>query len=334
MKGSLAGRAWRLRGSNAATKGPRVLFFSRSPTVMSLPVIHDGLIDGNLLAAQIRDRIRHETQSFAAHGVVLTLAVVRVGEDPASKVYVRNKIRACADVGITSHAVELPETTSEADLLAVIAALNADDNVDGILVQLPLPQHIVADRVLHSVSPNKDADGFHPDNLGELLVGTALLEPCTPRAVMAMLRAADVALDGAEAVVVGRSVIVGRTVAQMLVRENATVTICHRHTRDLRGHVERADVLIVATGVPGLIPGDWVKPGATVIDVGINRTPDGKLCGDVVFEAARARAALITPVPGGVGPMTVAMLLWNTLLAGRVRRHLDAGGFRGPYLPL
>jgi methylenetetrahydrofolate dehydrogenase (NADP+)/methenyltetrahydrofolate cyclohydrolase len=301
---------------------------------MSQPIIHDGLIDGNLLAAQIRDRIRHETQSFASDGVVLTLAVVRVGEDPASKVYVRNKIRACADVGITSRAVELPESTSEAELLAVIAALNADDSVDGILVQLPLPRHIVADRVLHSVSPKKDADGFHPANLGELLVGTALLEPCTPRGVMAMLRAAGVALDGAEAVVVGRSVIVGRTVAQMLVRENATVTICHRHTRDLRGHVERADVLIVATGVPGLIPGEWVKQGATVIDVGINRTPDGKLCGDVVFETARERAALITPVPGGVGPMTVAMLLWNTLLAGRVRRQLDAGGFRGPYLPL
>ncbi len=296
--------------------------------------MQNGRLDGNALAALVRARTATEVTALGGQGIQLTLALVRVGDDPASKVYVRHKVRACAEVGIASRCIELPETTTESELLSLIDDLNVDDSVDGILVQLPLPKAINTDRVIERVAPAKDADGFHPANLGLLLARTALLEPCTPRGVMVMLRAAGVNLDGAEAVVVGRSVIVGRPIAQMLARENATVTLCHRHTRDLRAHVERADVLVVATGVPGLIPGEWVRPGAVVIDVGINRLPDGRLVGDVGFEEAAKRASLITPVPGGVGPMTVALLLWNTLLAGRARRGLGLPAGEAGVLPL
>lgn len=287
----------------------------------SFPEAMNGnLIDGRAIAARVRQRVAREVQLMADRGETLVLVVVRVGDDPASAVYVKHKVRACAEVGIESRHVHLPASVSEDDLLLKIEELNEDDSVDGILVQLPVPDHIAAARVTAAVSPLKDADGFHPDNLGRLFSRFALLEPCTPIGIMAMLRAIGVDLTGKNAVVVGRSVIVGRPLSDLLLRSNATLTTCHRHTQNLRDFVERADILVSAAGVRGLIPGAWVKPGAVVIDVGMNRTDDGKLCGDVEFDAAATRAAAITPVPGGVGPMTVAMLLWNTLLAATQRR--------------
>lgn len=291
----------------------------------------DGILQGKAVAAHVRETVGAEVRRLRAENVELTLAVVRVGDDPASEIYVRHKIRACAEVGIQSRALVMPAATTEAELLAQVAALNVDDSIDGILVQLPLPAGIDEDHVLEAVHPDKDVDGFHPLNVGHLVArGRALLQPCTPAGVMVLLEAAGIATRGREAVVVGRSVIVGRPMAQLLLRADATVTVCHRHTADLVAHVARADILVVAAGVPGLVPGSAIKPGATVIDVGMNRLDDGRICGDVDFEAARPRARLITPVPGGVGPMTVAMLLWNTVLAGRARRGLGVGTMRSP----
>ena len=276
------------------------------------------LIDGRQLAGEIKAEVRRAIAALVAHGAQRPgLAVIKVGEDPASAVDVRNKRRACEEVGAVSLAYDLPAQTSEADLLALIDELNADPRVHGILVQLPLPEHIGRTAVIERIDPAKDVDGFHPYNIGRLAQRIPLMRPCTPFGVIRLLEHIGAPFKGQNAVVVGASNIVGRPMALELLLTGATATVCHRFTADLREHVSRADILIVAAGKPGLIPGAWVRPGSTVIDVGMNRTPDGHLVGDVEFAVARERAAWITPVPGGVGPMTVAMLMHNTLQAAR-----------------
>ncbi len=272
------------------------------------------IIDGKGVAAALRTALAARVAAFTAqHGRAPGLAVLLVGSDAASQVYVRSKRRACEEVGMASFAHDLPADTTEADLLALIERLNADPAVDGILLQLPLPAHIHPEVVLERIDPAKDVDGFHPYNVGRLAQRLPGLRPCTPRGIMRLLEHYEIPIRGQHAVVVGASNIVGRPVALELLLAGATVTICHRFTRDLEAHVRRAELLVVAVGKPGLIPGDWVTPGATVIDVGINRLPDGRLRGDVDFDGASQRATWITPVPGGVGPMTIALLLENTL---------------------
>ena len=276
------------------------------------------IIDGKAVAKQVREEVRIETERLRnGHGVVPGLGVVLVGEDPASRIYVRNKEKACAEVGIRSVEHLLPASVSEPDLLGLIARLNEDPSIHGILVQLPLPDHIRSDRILDAVSPEKDVDGFHPVNQGLLLSGGAGFQPCTPLGIMRMLDSIGCDLKGKNAVVVGRSNIVGKPVALMLLARHATVTLCHSRTADLGGEVGRADVVVAAVGKAGAVRGEWIKPGAVVIDVGINRLPTGKLAGDVEFDAARERASWISPVPGGVGPMTICMLLSNTLLSAQ-----------------
>ena len=285
------------------------------------------LIDGRQLAATVKGEVRSRIEAILREGGTRPgLAVVKVGDDAASAVYVRNKRLACEEVGITSLAYDLPAETSEARLLALIDALNHDPQVDGILVQLPLPQQIGRTAVIERIDPAKDVDGFHPYNIGRLAQRIPVMRPCTPYGVIRLLQHIGTPFDlkGQNAVVVGASNIVGRPMSLELLLTGATATVCHRFTVDLREHVSRADILIVAAGKPGLIPGQWVRPGSIVIDVGMNRLPDGRLVGDVEFAVARERAAWITPVPGGVGPMTVAMLMHNTLKAAR-RRHLPAG---------
>lgn len=280
------------------------------------------LIDGKAIAAHMREEIRQGTERLKASGVVPGLAVVLVGEDPASRVYVSMKEKACTEAGIYSDEHKLPAETSEESLLGLIAQLNADERIDGILVQLPLPSHIDERKVLESISPEKDVDGFHPYNVGRLVTGSPLFRPCTPYGVMKMLESVGCDLTGKEVVVVGRSNIVGKPVALMCLAEHATVTLCHSRTRDLPGVVRRADVVIAAVGRPEMIKGDWIKPGAVVIDVGVNRVGERKLVGDVDFDAASEHASAITPVPGGVGPMTITMLLYNTLESAQ-RRSLS-----------
>jgi methylenetetrahydrofolate dehydrogenase (NADP+)/methenyltetrahydrofolate cyclohydrolase len=275
------------------------------------------ILDGKALAASLRASLATRVAALAYRPC---LTVVLVGDDPASAVYVRNKDRAAREAGFEARTIRLPADTSQAALLGVIAGLNADVAVDGILVQLPLPRHIEARAVLEAVDPAKDVDGFHPVNVGLLQEGKAVLAPCTPRGVMKLLDHAGVSLNGARAVVLGRSAIVGKPVAAMLLAANATVTVAHSRTRDLAAECRRAEVLVAAVGQPGLVRGDWVSDGATVIDVGINRLPDGRLVGDCDTEACALHAAAITPVPGGVGPMTIACLLENTLLAALARR--------------
>ena len=285
------------------------------------------LIDGRQLAATVKGEVRSRIEAILREGGTRPgLAVVKVGDDAASAVYVRNKRLACEEVGITSLAYDLPAATSEARLLALIDALNHDPQVDGILVQLPLPQQIGRTAVIERIDPATDVDGFHPYNIGRLAQRIPVMRPCTPYGVIRLLQHIGTPFDlkGQNAVVVGASNIVGRPMSLELLLTGATATVCHRFTVDLREHVSRADILIVAAGKPGLIPGQWVRPGSIVIDVGMNRLPDGRLVGDVEFAVARERAAWITPVPGGVGPMTVAMLMHNTLKAAR-RRHLPAG---------
>ena len=277
------------------------------------------LIDGKAVAAEVRERVRDEVASLLAEGGrAPALATVLVGEDPASQVYVRNKQRACEEAGMRSVHHDLPGETTESELLELVAALGLDDEVDGILVQLPVPDQIDPDRVVAAIDPAKDVDGLTPVNAGLLAHGKPGLVPCTPAGVMELLRREGVELEGAEAVVVGRSKLVGVPVARLLLGADATVTVCHSRTRDIAAVCRRADILVAAVGVPCLLGADAVKPGAVVIDVGVNRTDDG-LCGDVDFEAAAEVAAAITPVPGGVGPMTIAMLLVNTLDAARAR---------------
>ena len=275
------------------------------------------ILDGKALGARLRAGL---AQRIAGLSFKPGLRVVRVGDDPASGVYVRNKDRAAAEAGFDSATIHLPENTSEAALLAEIARLNADPAVDGILVQLPLPGHIRAEAAIAAVDPAKDVDGFHPLNAGRLAAGEPGLVPCTPRGVMHLLAESGVALRGARALVLGRSQIVGRPMAQLLLGADCTVTIAHSRTRDLPAECRRAEILVAAAGRPEMVRGDWIAPGAVVIDVGINRLPDGKLVGDVAYAEAVGHAGAITPVPGGVGPMTIACLLENTLEAALTRR--------------
>nr|CRH07771.1 bifunctional protein [include 5, 10-methylene-tetrahydrofolate dehydrogenase; 5, 10-methylene-tetrahydrofolate cyclohydrolase] [Candidatus Magnetococcus massalia] len=279
------------------------------------------VIDGKAVALSLREDLRVEVEQLQKnHQLTPGLAVVLVGDDPASHVYVRNKKIACEKAGIASFSHELPDTTSEADLLALIDQLNQDEKVHGILVQLPLPKHIDDKKILEAISPAKDADGFHPYNVGRLATGDPTFQPCTPWGVMELLKSAGVDPNGKHAVVVGRSNIVGKPVALMLLAAHATVTICHSRTPDLPATVGQADIVIAAVGRAKMIPGDWLKEGAVVIDVGINRDDDGKLCGDVDYASCAEKASAITPVPGGVGPMTIAMLLKNTV-EGAKRTH-------------
>jgi methylenetetrahydrofolate dehydrogenase (NADP+)/methenyltetrahydrofolate cyclohydrolase len=285
------------------------------------------LIDGRALAREVKAGVRGAIATMVARGEPRPgLAVVKVGEDPASAVYVRNKRLACEEVGIHSFAYDLPQSTSEAQLLGLIDDLNRDVQVDGILVQLPLPEAIAKTSIIERINPVKDVDGFHPYNIGRLAQRIPLMRPCTPYGVIRLLEHIGAPFKGQNAVVVGASNIVGRPMSLELLLTGATATVCHRFTADLEVHVSRADILIVAAGKPGLIPGHWVRPGSIVIDVGMNRLPNGHLVGDVDFEVARSRAGWITPVPGGVGPMTVAMLMHNTLQATQRRREARPAG--------
>jgi methylenetetrahydrofolate dehydrogenase (NADP+) / methenyltetrahydrofolate cyclohydrolase len=275
------------------------------------------IIDGKALAATLRTEV---AANVAAAGFTPGLAVVLVGDDPASSVYVRTKDRAAREAGIEALTIRLPAETPQAELLAAIRKLNDDPTIDGILVQLPLPPGIDTQAVIEAIDPAKDVDGFHPMNVGHLADGRPALVPCTPLGVMKLLRATGIETAGARAVVLGRSPVVGRPMARLLVAADATATIAHSRTRDLPAECRRADILIAAIGKPEMVQADWIQPGATVIDVGINRLPDGRLVGDVAFDACAAVAGAITPVPGGVGPMTVACLLENTLTAALRRR--------------
>jgi len=275
----------------------------------------DGKTMSDVLIAAVAGKVaERQVQGLRAPG----LAVILVGEDPASSIYVRNKRNACLRAGVHSVSHDLPVSTTQAELLALIDALNIDPAIDGILVQMPLPPQIEPEIVIERIRPDKDVDGFHPYNIGRLALRMPTLRPCTPRGVMTLLRATGEELKGKQAVVVGASNHVGRPMGMELMLAGCTVTTCHRFTRDLKAEVERADIVVVAVGKPGLVKGEWIKPGAMVIDVGINRLPDGRLCGDVEFAVAAERAGWITPVPGGVGPMTVATLLENTLEAAQL----------------
>lgn len=273
------------------------------------------IIDGNALAASVRGELAERVANLKARGVTPGLVVIVVGDNPASAVYVRNKVAACEKAGMYSLKLAFAGDTPQATVMDKLAELNRDPKIHGILVQLPLPPHFDEDAVLEAIAADKDVDGFHAENVGALMQGQPRFIPCTPYGVMKMLESANVPLKGAEAVIVGRSNIVGKPMAMLLMAAGCTVTVCHSQTRDLAFHTKRADILVAAVGRPKMITGDMIKPGAVVIDVGINRTEDGKLCGDVDFDSAKAVAGAISPVPGGVGPMTITMLLANTLEA-------------------
>ena len=279
------------------------------------------ILDGKALAARIKTELASEVGELRAQGVEPGLAVVLIGEDPASQIYVRNKTASCAQAGIRTFDHRLPSTIPQAELLALVAKLNADPAVDGILVQLPLPRGLDAREILPTVDPRKDVDGIHPDNLGRLVMGEPRFVACTPFGIMKLIGESDlgVSLAGVNAVVIGRSSMVGKPMAALLTNADATATVCHSKTRDLADVVSRADLVVAAVGRPEMVRGAWIKPGAVVIDVGIYRRDDGKLLGDVEFAPAAARASAITPVPGGVGPMTIAMLLVNTVTAASRR---------------
>jgi len=283
------------------------------------------IIDGKAIARAIQQEIKTEIDGLKRRwGIVPGLGVVLVGDDPASHLYVRNKEKSCKEVGIRSEEHLLPASVSEKDLLSLIQSLNRNKEIHGILVQLPLPAHISSEKILQAVSPQKDVDGFHPVNQGLLLQGAQGLKPCTPMGIMRLIDSVGCDPKGKNAVVVGRSNIVGKPVALMLLERHATVTICHSRTAQLRDEVSRGDILVVAIGKAGLVRGDWIKRGAVVIDVGSNRLPSGKFVGDVEFDTAKERASWISPVPGGVGPMTICMLLFNTLKA--VKESLQREG--------
>ena len=276
------------------------------------------IIDGKLVSNKLREELKIEIAEFKNnYGITPGLAVIMVGDNPASAVYVRNKHKACADVGITSYQIELSSETSEDELLSKIDELNADKNVHGILVQLPLPKHIDEEKVINRISPDKDVDAFHPINVGKIMIGNYSFLPCTPAGIMELLRHYNVDITGKKCVVVGRSNIVGKPMALLLLEKHGTVAVCHSRTRELSEITREADILVVAIGRACFLTADMVKDGAVVIDVGINRLPDGKLAGDVDFEPVAERASLITPVPGGVGPMTITMLLKNTITAAK-----------------
>ena len=289
---------------------------------MEHSILVDGVIDGRQAARIVRARVKEEVTELRAEGIHPRVAFVRVGEDAASETYVRAKARACGWVGVRSEHIHLPSNTTQQDLFATIDRLNSDNDLDALLVQLPLPDGLGGRQVLNRVAVDKDVDGFHPENLGALVAGCGPLEPCTPSGIMRLIEMLGVDLRGKRALVVGRSVIVGRPMYTLLVRGHATVMCAHRHTPDLASLVAKADVVVVATGVTGLIRGSWIKPGAYVFDVGITRQADGSLAGDVCFDEARGRAAGVTPVPGGIGPMTIAQLLSNTLTCAKLRRGL------------
>ena len=281
------------------------------------------ILDGKALAAEIRSEVKTQVAALAEKGVSTALAVILVGDDSASQVYVRNKIKACADTGIRSLEFRMPAETTQQQLLAKIAELNADESVDGILVQLPLPKQINADAVISAIDPAKDVDGFHVANAGALVTGKQGFVPCTPFGVMRLIEKSGVNPRGKSAVIVGRSNIVGKPMALLLLAADATVTVAHSRTPDLSAVTRNADILVAAVGRAKLIKADMVKPGAVVIDVGMNRDETGKLCGDVDFSEVKAIAGSITPVPGGVGPMTIAMLMQNTVLAAQMRRGIS-----------
>ena len=277
------------------------------------------IIDGKAISASIRNEITEEVKDFErVNGFVPGLAVIIVGENPASKVYVRNKNLACEQVGFYSEVIEMPEETTEAELLSVIDRLNGDEKIHGILVQLPLPKHINEESVLLRINPAKDVDAFHPFNVGRIMTGSYDLAPCTPAGVMELIRRSGIEIRGKECVIVGRSNIVGKPQAMLMLGADATVTVCHSRTKNLAEVCRRADILVAAIGKPNFFNAEMVKEGAVVIDVGINRREDGKLCGDVNFSEVEPKASYITPVPGGVGPMTITMLLKNTLTAAKV----------------
>jgi methylenetetrahydrofolate dehydrogenase (NADP+)/methenyltetrahydrofolate cyclohydrolase len=278
------------------------------------------IIDGKACAADMRREVREASDRLAAAGKRRPgLAVVLVGDDPASHIYVRNKRTACEECGFVSVSHDLPHSATQTELLSLIERLNADPAIDGILVQVPLPDHIDERAVIEAIDPAKDVDGFHPYNVGRLALRNPLMRPCTPYGVIRLLERTGIPAKGRHCVVVGASNLVGRPMALELLLAGATVTVCHRFTENLQSYVSQADILVVAVGKPGIVPGEWVKPGAVVVDVGINRLPDGKLVGDVDFIEATKRAAWITPVPGGVGPMTVAILMKNTLESAQQR---------------
>ncbi len=276
------------------------------------------IIDGKAVSAQVKENIAKEVaQLKEQYGISIGLAVVIVGNNPASRIYVNNKKKACEAVGFESFEYALPEETTQDELLALIDKLNADDKVDGILVQLPLPKHLDEKIVIDNISPDKDVDAFHPVNVGKIMIGDYSFLPCTPAGVMELIASTGVEISSKECVVVGRSNIVGKPMSMLLLHKSGTVTICHSRTKDLAAECKRADILVAAVGVPKLIKGDMIKEGSVVIDVGMNRLEDGKLCGDVDFESCEKVASYITPVPGGVGPMTIAMLMKNTLTAAK-----------------
>lgn len=277
------------------------------------------IIDGKEISAKVKEQVREEAEKLKAQGVEIGLAVVIVGNNPASRVYVNNKKKACEAVGFNSYEYALPEETTQQELLELVAKLNADSKVDGILVQLPLPKHIDETAVINAILPEKDVDAFHPENVGHIMIGDFSFLPCTPAGVMEMLAQTGIDVDGKNCVVIGRSNIVGKPMAMLLLHKNATVTICHSHTKNLAEICSKADVLVAAVGKANFVTPDMVKGGAAVIDVGMNRLENGKLCGDVDYNACFDKAGWITPVPGGVGPMTIAMLMKNTLTAAKAK---------------
>lgn len=280
------------------------------------------LLKGKEVSARIKAELKTEVEKLKEQGITAGLAVIIVGEDPASQVYVRNKERACEECGIYSEKYALPDTTSQEELLELINTLNNKDSISGILVQLPVPKHIDEETIINAISPQKDVDAFHPVNVGKIMVGNYDFVPCTPAGVMELIKESGIDVSGKECVVVGRSNIVGKPQAMLLLHQNGTVTICHSRTKNLIEKTKQADILVAAVGIPNFIKGDMIKDGAVVIDVGINRMEDGKLCGDVEFDSAEKVAGAITPVPGGVGPMTIAMLMKNTVKAAIVSKHL------------
>lgn len=273
------------------------------------------IIDGKLISKQIKDELKGKVERLKSEGKEVCLAVIQVGCDPASTVYVGNKKKACEYIGIKSVAYELPEETTEEELLGIIGKLNNDDSVHGILVQLPVPKHINEEHIINAISPAKDVDGFHPASVGALSIGKKGFVSCTPAGIIQLLKRSEIEIEGKDCVVIGRSNIVGKPMAMLLLRENGTVTVCHSKTKNLKEVCKRADILVVAIGKPKMIDASYVKEGATVIDVGIHRNENGKLCGDVDYEAVEPVAGAITPVPGGVGPMTIAMLMNNCVEA-------------------
>ncbi len=275
------------------------------------------LIDGKKISTDIKDELKEEVSKLKAEGREVTLAVILVGDDPASAVYVKNKKKACEYIGIKSLSYELPAETTEDELLELIEKLNGDDTVNGILVQLPLPRHIDEKKVIRTISPKKDVDGFHPENVGALLIGEPGFVSCTPAGIIELLKRSNVEIEGKECVVIGRSNIVGKPMGVLLLRENGTVTIAHSRTKDLKEICKRADILVAAVGKPKMITAEYIKEGAVVIDVGIHRMDNGKLCGDVDFDDVESHVSKITPVPGGVGPMTIAMLMYNCIASVR-----------------